>query len=974
MRLKRKYPILVALLVLAFTLICSLNARAAQIYHGDGATNNGSGGWATSSSASDQCLNCHSGAGASDMSAYLSTGHKNVLRKVAPNKPWAFSDGTPLRTTDTPAFGSLYNSGSTFDWLLGQITVGSGPDIPYSPNPYAGLTRDLFYIFGGWTDPSQLDTIWRGGFTGEQFASGNYDCARCHSTGYQFDNSAPEPTFGGLKISATDFSRVPTDYDLLDPASPNASWQQEGVTCERCHNADNGINNHTTSGAIAGGIPTKPLNESGTASCLQCHREESVDTTANTINPVNVPTVSDGGSCSDGVSPDYPTCTAVGQTWNYAPFFDHESGPTFLNSPHARFNGTLAQNAQNSPDLSVNLTGTYNSAFADPATGQNKGCMGCHDTHQSTTQSTATPFKQNCNDCHASAQHMLQTINHPTGLGTPFPTGTSADIPGSCIVCHMSQSYHLFRISTDPNYSTFPTAAQLNDPANPQTAGNPASDGKLATAVWSDVDLACGQCHVGSGNLFATPAPGAPVLTKARLAANAVNIHGPDIATITASAAGSGTITPSGPISVNPGGSQSFSIAANAGNRIAYLAVDGVAVTPVPQSYTFNNVLVNHSIAVSYVPITYTVTVTQTPNGYVTPYTYSGFTQGASQTYNITPNAGCHVVDVQVDGVSQGPLTSYTFSNIQTDHSITATYAINPSYTITVTQGANGTLSPSTTTVLGGLSQTFAITPNSGYVVNSVIVDGVNVGAVTSYSFNTVNGNHTITASFISTFTITASTTSTNGAISPAGSTTVPVAGSQSYAITANPGYKINYVAVNGVSVGAVASYTFNNVKANATIKADFVPITYTITVTQTPNGYVTPYTYSGFIQGANQTYKIMPNAGYHVATLTVDGNPVTSATSYPFTNIQANHSISATFAINPSYTITASVTSGSGTITPAGATPVVGGLNQKFTITPATGNKIYSVLVDGTNVGAVTSYTFYTVSAGHTIAATFGP
>jgi hypothetical protein len=55
-------------------------------------------------------------------------------RKVAPNKTWTFSDGTPLRTTNTLASGSLYNSWSIFGWPLGQITVGSGPDIPYSPS------------------------------------------------------------------------------------------------------------------------------------------------------------------------------------------------------------------------------------------------------------------------------------------------------------------------------------------------------------------------------------------------------------------------------------------------------------------------------------------------------------------------------------------------------------------------------------------------------------------------------------------------------------------------------------------------------------------------------------------------------------------------------------------------------------------------------------------------------------------------
>lgn len=52
-----------------------------------------------------------------------------------------------------------------------------------------------------------------------------------------------------------------------------------------------------------------------------------------------------------------------------------------------------------------------------------------------------------------------------------------------------------------------------------------------------------------------------------------------------------------------------------------------------------------------------------------------------NRTINITPNAGYHIVDVKVDGVSQGAKTSYTFSNVTANHTISATFAIN-TYTV----------------------------------------------------------------------------------------------------------------------------------------------------------------------------------------------------------------------------------------------------------------------------------------------------
>ena len=70
-------------------------------------------------------------------------------------------------------------------------------------------------------------------------------------------------------------------------------------------------------------------------------------------------------------------------------------------------------------------------------------------------------------------------------------------------------------------------------------------------------------------------------------------------------------------------------------------------------------------------------------------------------------------------------------------------------------------------------------------------------------------------------------------------------------------------------------------------------------------------------------------------------------------------------------YTITAAAGEG-GSITPAGEVSVKEGASQTFTITASEGYAIADVLVDGQSVGAVDSYTFENVTANHTIAAVF--
>ncbi len=71
-------------------------------------------------------------------------------------------------------------------------------------------------------------------------------------------------------------------------------------------------------------------------------------------------------------------------------------------------------------------------------------------------------------------------------------------------------------------------------------------------------------------------------------------------------------------------------------------------------------------------------------------------------------------------------------------------------YTITASAGANGSIDPEGDVVVtAGDDQIFTITPDSGYEVADVLVDGVSVGAVTSYTFTNVQANHTIEASFL---------------------------------------------------------------------------------------------------------------------------------------------------------------------------------------------------------------------------------
>jgi hypothetical protein len=142
-----------------------------------------------------------------------------------------------------------------------------------------------------------------------------------------------------------------------------------------------------------------------------------------------------------------------------------------------------------------------------------------------------------------------------------------------------------------------------------------------------------------------------------------------------------------------------------------------------------------------------TITAVPGEGGTISPSGVTNVAYGSSQSFSITPNTGFHITNVFIDGSPIGAVTSYNFPSVTSDHVIGANFYIN-SYTITVTQTVHGTISPGTTNVNYNTNQVFSITPETGYRIADVLVDGSSVGAVASYRFTNVNAPHTITANY----------------------------------------------------------------------------------------------------------------------------------------------------------------------------------------------------------------------------------
>ncbi len=221
---------------------------------------------------------------------------------------------------------------------------------------------------------------------------------------------------------------------------------------------------------------------------------------------------------------------------------------------------------------------------------------------------------------------------------------------------------------------------------------------------------------------------------------------------------------------------------------------------------------------------TRTITASAGPNGSISPSGEISVPGGEEQTFTIAADNGHHIQDVLVDGQSVGAVASYTFTDVDADHTISASFAVSTvSYTITASAGANGSISPGgAVNAHAGVNMPFTIVPDPGYHIADVLVNGVSIGPVASHTFVSVAANHTISASFaIDTYTIEAGA-GPNGTITPGGTTSWNHGDGAFFTITPDPGYYIAELLVDGIPVEPYDTYYFDDIQADRTITATF--------------------------------------------------------------------------------------------------------------------------------------------------------
>lgn len=173
-----------------------------------------------------------------------------------------------------------------------------------------------------------------------------------------------------------------------------------------------------------------------------------------------------------------------------------------------------------------------------------------------------------------------------------------------------------------------------------------------------------------------------------------------------------------------------LNIKANEGYKLKSIKVNDVDMTNKVSNneLILNNITENKIVKAEFEKITYTITTQVSEGGTITPQSPISVKYGESQQVTITPELGYKISSIKVNGVDRTSELNngvLELSNIKTDTKIEVEFE-KITYTINIQTNEGGTINPqSPIAVKYGESQELTITPEVGYKIKIIKVNGV---------------------------------------------------------------------------------------------------------------------------------------------------------------------------------------------------------------------------------------------------------
>ena len=406
------------------------------------------------------------------------------------------------------------------------------------------------------------------------------------------------------------------------------------------------------------------------------------------------------------------------------------------------------------------------------------------------------------------------------------------------------------------------------------------------------------------------------------------------------------------------------------------------------------------------------VTASAGEGGAIDPAGQTLVKKGTSKTFTVTPAQGYEIANVTVDGTDLGPISYYTFQRVGVDHTISATFQkaqqSGDTVTLTTTASDGGTVAPAgQTTYVSGQAVDVTFTPDQGYQLASVKVNGRTASVTGNVLTLTMDQSYAVSAVFekipdVPTVMFENDFESVTGDSFPFHGWTLKGVNPNGYTWKQDTYY--NWKSLGNDTKHAYISDDWHGGPQDEWLISPSVNLsgtrdgvlyfdyaygiygiknkTFTATVEASTDGGQTWTPIWNF----QDSYTGQETSGYALAgsaEVKVPAQYAVDGVQFAFRYVNTTHDTAPLAVDNvklmavedgpvaQKYTITATAGEG-GSITPAGEVSVKEGASQTFAIAAQEGYAIADVLVDSQSVGAVDSYTFENVTANHTIAAVF--
>ncbi len=370
--------------------------------------------------------------------------------------------------------------------------------------------------------------------------------------------------------------------------------------------------------------------------------------------------------------------------------------------------------------------------------------------------------------------------------------------------------------------------------------------------------------------------------------------------TFTLGNANGGTITVTENVRV--GENATIRVTADQKHEVEQVTLDGAVITLVEGKYTFTTTKSTYEVEATFTGKATEVTVNAGANGSVEEIT--GKRVGDQVVLEITPDANFEIKSVKLDGVELNAVEGeYSFTVSKTAHLVAVEF-IGKGIEVTVNAGANGSVEEITGKRVGD-EVVLEITPDANFEIKSVKLDGVELNAVEGeYSFTANKTAYAVVVEFIGKATEVTVNAGANGRVEEI--TGKRVGDEVVLEITPDANFEIKSVKLDGVELNAVeGEYSFTVSKTAHAVVVEFIGEAVEVTVNAVEHGTVT-------VQGEKRiggtvTLTVLPNEGYQIKSVTVDGEPVeVEDGTVTFTATQLVHEIEVEFELK---TVTVTVT-----------------------------------------------------------------